>query len=266
MEKRLSNKLSMIEGVHAYLTDHENKFSSNTGMVNTKERLLLKLSEIYDREGQRNNVLKGKKEAKENYRDHMITQALSFSARLFDVANLNRNSELSAQSDFSRSDLVRLRDWELIGTLDVIKNNAETFMEALSVYNITPEKLQGFAEMISIFRSRIESKQTSEVIKASARKTLPVLFQEAKLILRSLDKMMEEFHDTDVQFYIGYKAARNIKDLGIRYRPDTQGQPIGEAGENGESGENRENGQQAKIMNSEQAQNENQNVNKDKVQ
>ncbi|MBK8982397.1 MAG: hypothetical protein IPM38_08795 [Ignavibacteria bacterium] len=242
-------------------------------MVNTKERLLLKIGDIYDREAQRVNVLKGKMEAKETYRDHMITQGLSFSSKLFDLGNLNKNIELSAQSDFNRSGLNKQRDRELLGTLEVIKENAEANIEALSVYDITPEKLQSFATMISIYRSRIESKQTSEALKSSARKTLSVLFKEANLILKSLDKMMEEFHDSEVQFYVGYKTAQNIKDLGIRYRPDTQGLPIGEAGnrENGAIGENSaigENGvnrEQEKIMETEQG-NVNKNVNKDKVQ
>ncbi len=263
MDKRLSNKLTMIEGVHAYLTDHENKFSSNTGMVNTKERLLLKIGDIYDMEAQRVNVLKGKMEAKETYRDLIITQGLSFSAKLFDLAILNKNIELSAQSDYNRSALSKQRDRELLGTLEVIKENAEANMEALSVYDITPEKLQSFATMISIYRSRIESKQTSEALKSSARKTLSVLFKEANLILKSLDKMMEEFHDTEVQFYVGYKAARNIKDLGIRYRPDTQGPPNGEAGGNSENGGNIENREQAKIMETEQG-NVNLNLSKEK--
>ncbi|MBK8983356.1 MAG: hypothetical protein IPM38_13805 [Ignavibacteria bacterium] len=257
MDKRLSNKLTMIEGVHAYLTDHENKFSSNTGMVNTKERLLLKIGDIYDREAQRVNVRKGKMEAKETYRDHMITQGLSFSSKLFDLGNLNKNIELSAQSDFNRSALNKQRDRELLGTLEVIKENAEANIESLSVYDITPEKLQSFATMISIYRSRIESKQTSEALKSSARKTLSVLFKEANLILKSLDKMMEEFHDSEVQFYAGYKTARNIKDLGIRYRPDTQGQPIGEAGGNGENGAIGENGAREQRERREQRASEN---------
>jgi len=32
----------------------------------------------------------------------------------------------------------------------------------------------------------------------------------------------EEFYGIEMQFYVGYKSARNIKDLGIRHKQDTQ--------------------------------------------
>ncbi|MBK9334713.1 MAG: hypothetical protein IPM96_20505 [Ignavibacteria bacterium] len=45
---------------------------------------------------------------------------------------------------------------------------------------------------------------------------------------------MEEFYGTERQFYVGYKSARNIKDLGIRHKPDTQGLLLIRTGVNGE--------------------------------
>ncbi|MBK9334714.1 MAG: hypothetical protein IPM96_20510 [Ignavibacteria bacterium] len=66
MNKRLSNKLTMLGGVHAYLSEHENIYPSNPGMINVREKLHLKITEIQNREIQRLNVLKGKKRSKSN--------------------------------------------------------------------------------------------------------------------------------------------------------------------------------------------------------
>ncbi|MBK9333151.1 MAG: hypothetical protein IPM96_12285 [Ignavibacteria bacterium] len=240
MNKRLSNKLTMLGGVHAYLSEHENIYPSNPGMINVREKLHLKITEIQNREIQRLNVLKGKREAKATYRELLITGGLSFAAKLFDLGKEMNNIELSSQSDFTRSELDKQRDLELLATLEFIKENSEAYIEGLSAYGINEEKLRDYAANLSIYKSSLESKLTSEAIKSSAGKTLAVLFQEASQILRSLDKMMEEFYGTERQFYVGYKSARNIKDLGIRHKPDTQGLLLIRTGVNGEEAKNME--------------------------
>lgn len=224
MKKRLGNKISMYEGVHAYLTEHEEIFISIAGMIELRGKLHDKITEIHGKQNEKENVAKGKKEAKEATRENMITQGLAFAAKLFDLGKKSKNIELSAQSDFTRSMLGKLRDPELVNLLETIKTNAASNIQELSAYGITQDKFDSFINSFNVYKAAINSKLSSAAIKVSANKTLTVLFKEADVILRTIDKMMEEFHDTESQFYLGYKNARSIKDLGLRHRPPVENQ------------------------------------------
>ena len=219
MNKHQSNKISMIEGVHAYLTEHENVIENAAGIKSAAESLQVKITEIRSKENERLNVLKGKTLAKEAFRKHIVTQGLSFASKLFDLGKRSGNIELMTQSDYCRSDLKNIRDLELMLVLQTIKENAAANIEKLAVYGITQEKLDVFSSETVQFQESIDRKLTSVAIKISAGKTLTVLFREADQILKTLDKMVEEYHDSDNQFYLGYKSARSIKNLGLRHRP-----------------------------------------------
>lgn len=220
MDKKQSNKMSMIEGVNAFLSEHEIVFNNDAGLKETAIKLSQKINEINARENIRVNILKGKKEAKQISRDYIITRGLSVASKLFDYATESGNSELKAVSDYTRSGIRKVRDTELLIILDTIRENASVNLESLAQYGLTQEKLDTFTSDMERYQTAIDRKKSSEAVKISSKKTLSALFTEAGQILRRLDKMVEEYHDTDSQFYNGYKSARNIKDLGIRHKPE----------------------------------------------
>ena len=74
MNKHQSNKISMIEGVHAYLTEHENVIENAAGIKSAAESLQVKITKIRSKENERLNVLKGKTLAKEAFRKQIVTQ------------------------------------------------------------------------------------------------------------------------------------------------------------------------------------------------
>ena len=218
MIKRHENKITMLDAVHAYLSEHDNIIESNSGIAMIKEELGRKITEIRIREVLRENVNKGKTKAKHNYRNEIIRIGLSIASKLYDYGKKSGNAELLTQSDFARSDLSRIRDSELINLLHNVSENTEIYLESLSSYGITREKADEFISKMNAYRNSLENQLASKAIRISAKKSLVVLFNEADMILTSLDKMVEEFHRTDVQFYNGYKSARSIKNLGIRHR------------------------------------------------
>ncbi|MBK8550263.1 MAG: hypothetical protein IPL53_04065 [Ignavibacteria bacterium] len=68
-------------------------------------------------------------------------------------------------------------------------------------------------------------------VKKGANTSLTNLFKDADSLLDSIDKFMENYKDSNKDFYAGYKAARVIRDLGIRHNgeeeeeePEFQGQ------------------------------------------
>ena len=71
----------MVEGVHAYLTEHENVIENAAGIKSAAESLQVKITEIRSKENERLNVLKGKTLAKEAFRKQIVTQGLSAAKR-----------------------------------------------------------------------------------------------------------------------------------------------------------------------------------------
>lgn len=223
MLKNQKNRFLMLEGVHAYLTEHEEIYQSETGLIEARDSLLAKMTEINETEHQRFNVLAGKVNARTASRNKMTTLGLAIASKLYSLGIKSGSSELTAQSDYSRSVLIKKRDIELLVILDTIKSNAVSQAEALSQYGITAEKISAFAEGIASYRDKVESKISAQSIKAGAGKNIEKLFTEARVILKSIDKMMEEYYESGSQFYMGYKSARSIKNYGIRHRqPELQ--------------------------------------------
>lgn len=220
MNKRLNNRYAMLEAVNAYLSEHGNLFAENSGLTVSGSMLQQKINEINERENIRQNVLKGRKEARDDSRSSIISKALSVSSKLFSYAEDSGNSELKAQSDYRRSHLNKLRDAELSVILNTISVNATVNIEALSSYGLSQEKLNAFKSEISGFQNAVDNKKFSEAVKVSSGKTLSVLFDEANQILNRIDKLMEEYFKTNIQFFKGYKSARIIKDFGRRYKTE----------------------------------------------
>ena len=218
MLKRHENKIAMLDGVHAYINENENITAANTGLAVVNRDLGSKIEEIRNLENTRLNVFKGKTISKNKSRAEIINLGFDFASKLFDYGKKSGNAELVSQSDFNRSEVDKSRDTELINRLQNISENVESNLEALLSYGITPEKFGEFKEKVQSFISTLESKTTSQAVKISAGKTISVLFREADVIIKTLDKMIESFQLTEVGFYNGYKAVRSIKDLGKRYR------------------------------------------------
>ena len=67
---------------------------------------------------------------------------------------------------------------------------------------------------------------TAGAVRKGALKTMTTLFEEVDSIIDTIDRLMENYSDSHAEFYTGYKAARKIKDLGIRHDeaevPETQ--------------------------------------------
>ena len=218
MNKKLENKIAMLDGVHAFISEHGNVISENSGLRLLNEDLKRKTDEIRNLENLRINISKGKADAKNVNRRYITSVGLSLASKLFDYAKKSGNSELKSQSDKSRSELERYRDTEQIIVMLKIIENAETYLEALNEYGLTRESLDKFKSDLNFFRESLDSKTMSAALRVSAGKSLNVLFREAKEILKTIDMAVEEYKESDITFYNGYKSVRMIKDLGTRYR------------------------------------------------
>ncbi|MEZ4691322.1 MAG: hypothetical protein R3A12_14635 [Ignavibacteria bacterium] len=157
----------------------------------------------------------------------MINEALAVSGAIYAYAKKSGNITLMESMNFTRTKLGRFRDTGLVIELNSIKEKAIEYSEPISRYGITGEKITQFDDNITAYDNALSAKAAGGPTRSGASKSLVTLFNDAGSILDSIDKLMENYLVTETGFYEGYKAARVIKDLGLRHKadPDMQAAP-----------------------------------------
>ena len=152
MNKHQSNKISMIEGVHAYLTEHENVIENAAGIKSAAESLQVKITKIRSKENERLNVLKGKTLAKEAFRKQIVTQGLSAAKRhralpYVDKLRLFRACTFDYTGAFSREETQgfhlgthRALPWDHTGLCPVLTNCAFSGLALLIAQGLSAGK------------------------------------------------------------------------------------------------------------------------------
>ena len=226
MIKRQKNKLSMYGTVRTYAEDNSSVYSDNEEFVSHVSLLNLTLDEIGLKEDVRKKATSGKTKAKKVTRAFVSKQALGVSGAIYAFAKKTGDQTLMAKTDIKKSKLKKLRDTELMIELNSIKVKGMELSSEIAKFGIAASKLDAYLRNIEIYSKAIGASSTGGAVKKGAFKTLKTLFEEADSFIDSMDRMVENYSDSHAEFYAGYKAARKIKDLGIRHDevvvPETQ--------------------------------------------
>lgn len=226
MIKRQKNKLSMYGTVRTYAEDNSSVYSENEEFVSHVNLLNLTLDEIGLKEDVRKKATSGKTKAKKVTRAFVSKQALGVSGAIYAYAKKTGDQPLMAKTDIKKSKLIKLRDTELMIELNSINVKGTELSSEIAKFGIPASKLDAYVRNIEIYSKAIGASGTGGAVKKGAFKTLSTLFEEADSIIDSMDRMVENYSDSHAEFYAGYKAARKIKDLGIRHDesevPETQ--------------------------------------------
>jgi len=217
MIKRQKNKLSMYGTVRTYAEDNTSVYSDNEEFVSHVSLLNLTLDEIGLKEDVRKKATSGKTKAKKVTRDFVSKQALGVSGAIYAYAKKTGDQPLMAKTDIKKSKLKKLRDTELMIELLSIKAKGTELSLEIAKFGIPASKLDAYVSNMEIYSKAIGASGTGGAVKKGAFKTLSTLFEEADSIIDSMDRMVENYSDSHAEFYAGYKAARKIKDLGIRH-------------------------------------------------
>lgn len=217
MEKPQKNRYAMFNGVIAHLEKNSSIYSENEEFVNHRDTFKTVTGEIGLKEDVRSKATTGKTLEKRVTRESVTVQALGFAGALCAFAKKANNITLAETTRLTKSKLDSFRDDVLIIELKSIMENAVTYRTALEKYDIPPEKLENFVNNIAQYSKALGAKSTGGTLKTGAVKSLTTLFREAGIVLDSIDRLMENYRDTHKEFYNSYKAARVIKNLGIRH-------------------------------------------------
>lgn len=237
LNKNQKNKYSMYIGVRAYLDDHSEGYSDNEEFNDHINNFKSILQDIAAKEDERSKATLGKVKNKSRMRKEATELALAVSGAIYSFAKKTGDVALRESMDLRSSDFKKFRDSVLLIELNSIKDKAAQYSADIARYGITADKLTEYGEKTAKYAEALGAKDTGSATRSGASKTMISLFREADSLLDSMDRIMAYYKVSDQDFYEAYKAARVIRDLGIRHGGgDNYGGNMPEAGRTGITG------------------------------
>lgn len=217
MTDRQENKFSMYLATQAVLDNNNAVWAGTPAFVTAKGALDDAISGISKARQTQEKQTKGVTEDKSVAKEAAITKAVSVAAGTFAYASVTGNNTLKEQVNYSPTELRQSRDTILADRLRVIFNAASDNAAALVDYGIQAGDLTDLDALITAYEDVLEAPRTAIGERANATSELESLFDTADTILKEqLDKLVEIFKASALEFYNQYKSARVIVDLGRR--------------------------------------------------
>jgi len=212
----------MLATVHAYVTENSAVYSDTEEFLSGIAKLENLLVLIKNKEDERSTVATGKTKDKNVTRKSVSDFAVMVAGAIYAYGKKSENVVLTEKVNISFSFLRSLRNHDLVIVLNSIRELAEENSAAIDPFGVTAEKLLEYKARVTQYSKALSAKDSSGASKSSAVKSLRQLFKECDDILDTLDKLVEGYSENNAAFYNGYKAARVIKNLGIRHEQPVQ--------------------------------------------
>jgi len=216
MNKIHENKLTMYLGVKAVLENNAGVTSAVPALGTVVGKFNSTIGTIQAKAKEFDLAVTGKAQVKQDAEDELIDALLPAAGCLAAYAHTTKSTELLAKATVTDSTFRRLRDTEIVtkakGLLELIQGNAAK----LGDYGVTADSVTELNEKIDAYAAALGQKESGYSDRASLRKALFDLFDEADTILdKQMDPIMEQFKKRETEFYDSYSVARSIKDIGM---------------------------------------------------
>ena len=153
-------------------------------------------------------------------KDSMIDLTLRIAGAVFAYASDTNNLILKGKVDFSRSELRQERDSFCIQHCQGVGDEANTVIGPLASYGILPADITTLRTLVANFTSALSAPRTAIAERKGATDEIGKQVRKTDAILKEkLDKLIEKFKVSNVDFYKLYFDARRIVDIGIRHKP-----------------------------------------------
>lgn len=207
------NKQRMGQATLETIHRHQPQWSGIAGFAEAVAILDEVAESIQDR-AREQTARTGHAAAKQEAFHNMVQSGFLVCSGLKALASATGNTQLFAQVDFSRSDLARGREADVVNrcrsVLDLGRDNAGTLAAR---FNIPAADLDALEAAIEAFATAQPKPRQGKAAAASATRDLAALFTRLDDVLaKRIDPLMEKFLTTDAAFYNEYQTARSIVD------------------------------------------------------
>jgi len=218
MTDRQENKFSMYLAVRIVCNSYGIAWSEFVAYVKTFGDFETIISQIMETRLIQEGKTTGVAENKQKEEDEMINKTVSIASAVFAYASVIGDNELKEKINYSPSKLRKSRDTILRDRCQLVHEETSKVIDNLGDYGILAADLEELQQEIDDYAAIIAKPRTAIGTRATATAQLIELFKQGDDVLNSrLDKLMEQYKSNNPDFYISYKNARSIIDLGVRH-------------------------------------------------
>lgn len=155
----------------------------------------------------------------------LVTDAHTISSAVAALASDTGDAALAAKVAFSRSDLKRGREAQIITRCENIHAVATENLDALDdEYGVTQAKLNALQTKIDAFRTAQPKPRRTRASGSAATEQLAECFAQAdQIATEKLDKLVVQFETGEPTFFSEYTSARRIGQAAARSVKEKQG-------------------------------------------
>ena len=205
------NRMSMYETVITYLLENKDVISINRSFSHAISKLRKVIDEIKIKDKELSSDALEKTIITNEAKDDLIFALVPVTSALYNFAKESANIELKEKVRLSQSNLVRLRDNELLNKSIAVHHFAGIYISKLGKFRIKKNVLHALNQKIEKFRDALDNKIVT-FVSSNAVLSLNASFQDAENILNNqLDKLMEPFSDEYEEFYDDYLSIRSME-------------------------------------------------------
>lgn len=215
MNSNQNNKLKMAQATLGCVQRETNAplWAGIVGIADSVELLEEKIDAILAR-SQKQSARTGFSAQKKTAKEAMLDAASVVCSGLKALASATGNAQLLAQSDFSRSDLAKGREGEVVNRCqDILALGQANSAELAAKYHVVASDRTALSNAITAFTDVQTKPRQGRATSASATSELVSLFEELDTTLNEqLDPLMTKFRFTQPAFFAEYQTARAIVD------------------------------------------------------
>jgi len=154
---------------------------------------------------------------KNRLKKSLISMATDNSRKLTAFAKFTGNGGLLNEAKFTPSDFERMTDVGIRDYIKILYSKAESYVDKLAEYGITPETQKQFLDTITAYTTSLSTPRTGITEKVKATNKLTELFINADNAIENMDYAVGIIQLTQPDFFVGYKSSRKIVATSTNY-------------------------------------------------
>ncbi len=219
MQKRQANRLKMYEAIKALLNNYKVLWSNFAPVAKVFEELEALLEEIDRYDQIATTISKGVATGKNAQRTKLIDLTIEMLAMLCALEAQSAGKKIAAKIDYSRTELVKMRDFNLQIVCKGIVTVATDEKERLEDFGIDTSEIEALKQEVDLFANSVPSVRQAIATRKVANERLKELFAQTDDLLKNqLDRLMLHYKQLQPEFYISYKSSRHVINYGVRHK------------------------------------------------
>ncbi|MEP7169749.1 MAG: hypothetical protein ABI855_10310 [Bacteroidota bacterium] len=172
------------------------------------------LEAIIALEGQTNSTVNGVAEQKKIAKNSLVQTTALIMQTVYAFALKNGLTELKAKMQISPSQLKKMKDKTLIGTVTGAIESVTGVLGQLTTYNITQEVVDLWSDNLESFSSIVSNpKVAHDGIDVLKNRTQDYLRENMDLLYNQADTIALQYKQNNLSYYRGFKKARKLIPL-----------------------------------------------------